>query len=92
MKFAGFGKWGRGIFVRIQSAILLMGHPNLSPPAFDALKAVLTHCVGCGPASQNRDGHADFRAHLAGRVAHAVMVNRVRGAKLKAIFERIVWD
>ncbi|WP_370712099.1 reverse transcriptase family protein [Paraburkholderia sp. IW21] len=74
------------------AGVVVNSHPNLARPTFDALKAVLTNCVRCGPASQNRDGHADFRAHLAGRVAHAVMVNGVRGGKLKAIFERIVWD
>jgi len=33
----------------------------------------------------------DFRAHLQGRVAQAVMLNAQRGAKLKGILERIGW-
>ena len=66
-------------------------HPNLARTEFDVLKAVLTNCVRHGPGSQNRKGHEDFRAHLAGRVAHAGMLNAARGAKLKGIFDRIAW-
>ncbi|MFP3563798.1 reverse transcriptase family protein [Paraburkholderia sp. SIMBA_030] len=74
------------------AGVVVNRYPNLARPAFDALKAVLTNCVRHGPASQNRDGHANFQAHLAGRVAQAVMLNASRGAKLKGIFERIEWD
>lgn len=73
------------------AGVVVNGHPNLARTEFDALKAVLTNCVRHGQASQNRDGHRDFQAHLAGRVAHAVMVNATRGQKLRAIFDRVVW-
>lgn len=42
---------------------------NIPRNAYDQLKAVLTNCVRHGPATQNRGGHPDFRAHLMGRVA-----------------------
>jgi hypothetical protein len=74
------------------AGVVVNSHPNLARTEFDALKAVLTNCVRSGPALQNRDGHSDFRAHLAGRVAHAAMLNAARGAKLKGIFGRIVWN
>jgi hypothetical protein len=74
------------------AGVVVNRHPNVARPEFDALKAVLTNCVRHGPQSQNREGHADFRAHLAGRVAQVGMVNGSRGAKLKGIFERIGWD
>jgi RNA-directed DNA polymerase len=74
------------------AGVVINSHPNLARPEFDMLKAVLTNCVRHGPVSQNRDGHRDFHAQLAGRVAHAVMVNAARGAKLKRIFEQIEWD
>ena len=32
-----------------------------------------------GPPGQNRAGHADFRAHLAGRIAHVATLNPTRG-------------
>jgi RNA-directed DNA polymerase len=36
-------------------------------------------------------GVADFRAHLDGRVHWVEQVNPQRGAKLRRVFERIVW-
>lgn len=58
------------------AGVVINRHPNLSRERFDTL----TSCVRHGPASQNRDGHRDFRASLAGHVAHASMLNRARAA------------
>jgi hypothetical protein len=74
------------------AGVVVNSHANVARPEFDALKAVLTNCVRHGWRSQNRDERADFRAHLAGRVAHVAMVNAARGAKLRALLERIEWD
>lgn len=52
----------------------------------------VNNCIRSGPVSQNRDAHPDFRAHFAGRVAHAAALNAARGAKLRALFDRIAWD
>lgn len=65
--------------------------PNVRRADFDRLKAVLHQCIRDGPETQNRDGVADFRAHLQGRVAHQAYVHPVRGAKLRTMFESIVW-
>jgi hypothetical protein len=65
--------------------------PNVLRTDFDTLKAILTNCVRRGPAGQNRDGHPDFRAHLAGRVSFVESVNPHRGRKLRDLFERISW-
>lgn len=80
----------RGVRQRL-AGVVVNRHPNLARDEFDTLKAMLTNCVRHGPASQNRVAHPDFR-YLAGRVAHATMLNDARGAKLQAIFDRIVWD
>jgi hypothetical protein len=64
---------------------------NISRDDYDVLKAVLCNCVRHGPGEQNRGGVADFRAHLAGRVAYAGRLNPARGEKLMRLFERIVW-
>jgi RNA-directed DNA polymerase len=64
---------------------------NVARDEFDRLKAVLTNCVRHGATSQNRKGHAAFREHLSGRVGFVESVNAVRGAKLRGVFERIVW-
>lgn len=64
---------------------------SLSRAEFDQLKAILTNCIRHGGASQNRDGHADFAAHLRGRIGHFLSVNRERGEKLRVLFQQIDW-
>jgi hypothetical protein len=66
-------------------------HTSVPRPDFDRLKATLTNCVRHGPAGQNHSGVPDFRAHLQGRVAFVESVNPAKGARLRNIFERIVW-
>ncbi|PCE22642.1 reverse transcriptase [Paraburkholderia acidicola] len=79
--------------VRQQLAgIVVNQHPNFSRDKFDTLKATLNNCVKHGVASQNRSAHRDFRASLAGHIAHVTMLNSARGAKLKAIFDCIDWS
>lgn len=57
----------------------------------ERLEAVLTNCVRLGPASQNRDGVPDFRAHLLGRIGWVQALAPEKAAPLRALFERIVW-
>jgi len=64
---------------------------NIARRDFDELKAILTNCVRLGPQSQNRAGHADFRAHLDGRIGFAEMVNPQKASILRQIFTRIQW-
>ena len=64
---------------------------NVPRPDYDLLKAILTNCIHRGPESQNRKDHADFRAHLAGRVSFVEMINAKRGEKLRGLFEQIQW-
>ena len=72
-------------------AVYLALFPNVARETYDTLKAVLHNCVRHGPIAQDRSGHADFRAHLAGRVAHVAMLNPARGRRLQALFDRIAW-
>ncbi len=65
---------------------------NVYRADFDELKAILTNCLRHGPASQNREGHAEFRAHLEGRVGFIESVHAARGAKLRLLFEGIHWE
>ncbi len=65
---------------------------NISRAAYDQLKAIITNCVRHGPATQNRDAHHDFRAHLAGRVAWVASVNPDRGRRLRNLLDRVVWE
>ncbi len=66
--------------------------PNLPRSDWDLLEAILTNCVRYGPETQNRDQHPDFRRHLEGRVAFASMIHASRGARLRALFEKIAWS
>jgi hypothetical protein len=77
---------------QLLTGIVVNRKPNVRRQDFDRLKAVLTNCVRHGPASQDRDGTRDFKAHLAGRVAHVASLNAARGARLEAIFGRIDWE
>jgi RNA-directed DNA polymerase len=72
--------------------VVVNAHPNIRRTEYDRLKAILYNCVRHGPASQNRDGHEDFRAYLLGRLAHVTMLNRPRGQRLRTLFERICWN
>jgi len=70
---------------------VLNDRPNIPRDDFDALKATLHNCLRHGPEGQNRVGHADFRAHLAGRIAHVATLNPERAGRLRAIFDRVAW-
>jgi RNA-directed DNA polymerase len=64
---------------------------NVKRLDYDVLKAILTNCVRQGPESQNRDGHAHFRAHLEGRVGFVETIHAEKGQRLRALLERIQW-
>lgn len=73
------------------TGVVVNQKPNYPRPRFDTLKAILHNCVQHGPASQNREGHPAFAAHLLGRVAHVRMLNEDRGAKLLRLYQQIDW-
>jgi len=62
---------------------------NITRDDYDQLKENLHNCARHGPRDQNRVELAEFRAHLAGSVAHAVRLNPWRGEWLICLFERI---
>ncbi|MCA9558444.1 MAG: RNA-directed DNA polymerase, partial [Myxococcales bacterium] len=66
--------------------------PNVARADFDRLKAVLTNCARHGAASQNRDAHPAWQAHLEGRVAWVASVHPERGARLRALLAQIDWS
>lgn len=76
---------------QIVTGIVVNAHPNVRRDEYDALRALLHNAARHGPASQNRAGHPDFRAHLAGRIGWVAAVNPARGDRLRAAFDRIVW-
>jgi RNA-directed DNA polymerase len=73
------------------AGLTLNAKVNVRRDEFDRLKAILTNCARNGAEKENREGLANFRAHLEGRISFVAMVNRVRGEKLRGIFRRIQW-
>ena len=73
------------------TGVVVNAHPNIARDEYDRLKAMLTNCVRDGPASQNRDNHPNFRAYLAGRISHVMMVNANRAIRLQRLSDAIVW-
>ena len=61
----------------------------MSRDGYDALKAILHNCRRNGIDAENRSGHANFRAHLEGRVGWVESLNPARGRKLRAMLEAI---
>lgn len=73
------------------TGVVVNVRPNVPRAEFDRLKATLTNCARHGPTGQNRENRTDFRAHLAGRIAHVAAINPARGRKLWVLFDRITW-
>jgi len=71
--------------------VVVNARPNLPRAEFDRLKALLHQCVLHGPASQNREQHADWPAHLRGRVAWAAQLNPAKALRLQALLARVDW-
>jgi hypothetical protein len=83
MMRAGVSQQVTGIVVNVR--------PNIGRAEFDQIKAMLTNCIRHGPEAQNRDGHTNYRAHLAGKVAQIASIHAARGEKLRLLFRRISW-
>ena len=73
------------------TGIVVNDKTNPARPEYDRLKAILSDCRVAGPASANRHGHHEFRAHLLGRISWVSAQNPARGAKLRVMFEAIDW-
>jgi hypothetical protein len=72
--------------------IVVNAHTNLARSEYDVLRATLHDAARHGPASANRAGVPDFRAHLLGRIAWAEQLGPTRGARLRQAFAQIAWD
>ena len=71
------------------TGVVVNRHLNVSRDGYDALKAILHNCRRNGIDAENRSGHANFRAHLEGRVGWVESLNPARGRKLRAMLEAI---
>jgi RNA-directed DNA polymerase len=74
------------------TGVVVNARPAMGRAEHDRLKAMLTNCARTGPAAQNREGHGDFRAHLAGKIAWATALGGPRGERLQRLFDSIEWE
>ena len=74
---------------QIATGLVLNQRLNVPREEYDQLRAILHNCARDGLASQNRDEHPDFLAHLQGRVAYVAATNAERGQKLMRLLQRI---
>jgi hypothetical protein len=65
--------------------------PNIRRTEYDRLRAILHNAAALGPASQNHNGVADFKAHLRGRISWVESLNPARGDKLRELLAEIDW-
>ena len=74
------------------TGVVVNQHVNAAREEYDALKATLHNCrTSSDPATQNREGHPDFKAHLDGRINWVEQLNPHRGLKLRLTFDQIKW-
>ncbi|MDM7891645.1 reverse transcriptase family protein [Curtobacterium caseinilyticum] len=73
------------------TGVVVNDRPSPGRREVDRLHAVLHNAAEHGPASQDRTGHADFRAHLLGRIAWVEQVHPGRARRLHEEFARIRW-
>jgi hypothetical protein len=85
-------RWMRASSRQRVAGVVVNEKLGVARDAFDRLKATLHNCAKTGPEAQNREGVADFRAHLLGKVAHVAHLDPRRGARLRAFFDSIRWD
>ncbi|GIF25829.1 hypothetical protein BJ973_003104 [Actinoplanes tereljensis] len=70
------------------TGLVVNANPAVPREDYDRLRAILHNAATHGLADANRDGHPDFAAHLAGRVAWMSQAHPSRAAKLNALLER----
>lgn len=74
------------------TGVVVNQHVNAARKEYDALKATLHNCrTSSDPATQNREGVPDFKAHLDGRINWVEQLNPHRGLKLRLTFDQIKW-
>lgn len=72
--------------------VVVNHRPTVPRAEYDRLRAILHNAARTSGPAQNRDGHPDFRAHLAGRIGWVASLDPERGIKLHNVFRQIDWD
>jgi RNA-directed DNA polymerase len=70
------------------AGLVVNSAPAVPREEFDALRALLHNAIYTGLEEQNREGHADFAAYVAGRIAWVGHRHPSRSSKLRSLFDR----
>ncbi|WP_433611608.1 reverse transcriptase family protein [Dactylosporangium sp. CA-139114] len=76
---------GRGDRQRL-AGLVVNDSPAAARDEYDRLRAILHAAARDGLDAANRDGHPDFAAHLAGRIAWVAAGRPARAAKLRELY------
>ncbi|WP_139978526.1 reverse transcriptase family protein [Nocardioides litoris] len=76
---------------QVLGGLVVNDRPRVPRAEVDRLRAILHNCRLHGPASQDRDGHPAFAAHLRGRIAWVAQHDPARGERLLAAWESVDW-
>ncbi|WP_194817619.1 reverse transcriptase family protein [Nocardia sp. XZ_19_385] len=77
---------------QILAGLVINTHPAVPRDRYDALRALLHNCLRTGPATQNRDGHNDFRAHVYGLISWVGETSPARRDRLLAMADQVDWS
>jgi hypothetical protein len=80
----------RGSQRQCLAGLVVNSRPAAPRDEYDRLRAILHDAATHGLSAANRDGHPDFTAHLAGRVAWVAHRHPSRAAKLHRLLDRAV--
>jgi len=72
--------------------LVVNDRPRVARDEVDRLRAILHNCRRWGPASQNRDDHPAYAAHLRGRIAWVAQHDPDRGRRLLAAYDAVDWS
>jgi hypothetical protein len=71
------------------AGLVVNARPAVPREEYDRLRAILHNAARDGLAAANRDGHPDFAAHLAGRIAWVSHGSPARAGKLRELYAAI---
>lgn len=72
------------------TGVVVNAKPGMPREEVRRLRAILHAAARTGLEAQNRDGHPDFAAHVLGKISYLAMIDPIKGAALRAAYERHV--
>ncbi|SIR79992.1 reverse transcriptase family protein [Williamsia sterculiae] len=73
------------------AGLVVNDRPQVARDDYDNLRALLHNAIRDGAATQNRDGHDDFRAHVYGLIAWVGATSPARRQRLLEMARQVDW-